>query len=116
MRVAHKIWLENNGKAFGEGPYELLKRVEKSNSLHQAAIEMEMSYSKAWKLIQTMEKRLGFVLLDKKIGGPSGGGSHLTPKAKELMKRYGRFGKDIGKAIEKIYQKHFGSMKEKAWE
>jgi molybdate transport system regulatory protein len=116
MRVAHKIWLENNGKAFGEGPYELLKRVEKSNSLHQAAIEMEMSYSKAWKLIQTMEKRLGFVLLDKKIGGPSGGGSHLTPKAKELMKRYGRFEKDIGKAIEKIYQKHFGSMKEKAWE
>jgi molybdate transport system regulatory protein len=107
MKVAFKIWLENNGKAFGEGPCELLKRVGKSNSLHQAAIEMEMSYSKAWKLIQTMEKRLGFVLLDKKIGGPSGGGSHLTPKAKELMKRYGRFEKDVGSAIEKIYQKHF---------
>jgi molybdate transport system regulatory protein len=107
MKVAHKIWLDNTGKAFGEGPYELLKRVEKSNSLHQAAIEMEMSYSKAWKLIQTMEKRLRFALLDKKIGGPSGGGSHLTPKAKELMKRYGRFEKDVGEAIEKIFQKHF---------
>jgi molybdate transport system regulatory protein len=116
MKVAYKIWLDHYGKAFGEGPHELLVRVERTNSLHRAAHQMGMSYSKAWKLIQTMEKRLGFVLLDKKIGGPSGGGSHLTPKAKELMKRYGRFEKDVGKAIEKIYQKHFGSMKEKAWE
>jgi len=113
MKVAYKIWLDHYGKAFGEGPYELLERVEKTNSLHRAAHQMGMSYSKAWKLIQTMEKRLGFVLLDKKIGGPSGGGSQVTPKAKDLMKRYVRFEKDVGKAIEKIYQKHFGSMKGK---
>ena len=74
MKVACKIWLDHNGKVFGEGPYELLKRVEKTNSLHEAAHQMGMSYSKAWKLIQTMEKRLGFFLLDKKIGGLSGWG------------------------------------------
>jgi molybdate transport system regulatory protein len=68
-----------------------------------------MSYSKAWKLIQTMEKRLGFSLLDKKIGGLSGGGSRVTPKGKELMKRYEQFEKEVKKAIEKVYQKHFGS-------
>jgi molybdate transport system regulatory protein len=109
MKVTYKIWLDNNGKAFGEGPYELLKRVEKTNSLHEAAYQMRMSYSKAWKLIQTMEKRLGFSLLDKKIGGLSGGGSQVTPKGKELMKRYGQFEKEARKAIEKVYQKHFGS-------
>jgi molybdate transport system regulatory protein len=70
---------------------------------------MGMSYSKAWKLIQTMEKRLGFSLLDKKIGGLSGGGSQVTPKGKELMKRYGRFEKEARRAVEKTYQKHFGS-------
>ena len=84
MKVACKIWLDHNGKAFGEGPYELLKRVEKTNSLHEAAHQMGMSYSKAWKLIQTMEKRLGFSLLDKKVGGLSGGGSQVTPKGKDL--------------------------------
>jgi molybdate transport system regulatory protein len=109
MKVAYKIWLDHSGKAFGEGPHELLKRVEKTNSLHEAAHQMGMSYSKAWKLIQTMEKRLGFVLLDKKIGGPSGGGSQVTPKGKDLMKRYEQFEKDARKAIEKVYQKHFGS-------
>ena len=110
MKVAYKIWLDNNGKAFGEGPYELLKRVEKYKfSSPGGPSRWSMSYSKAWKLIQTMEKRLGFVLLDKKIGGSSGGGSQVTPKAKDLMKRYERFEKDAKEAIEKIYRKHFGN-------
>ena len=109
MKGACKIWLDHHGKAFGEGPYQLLKRVEKTNSLHEAAHQMGMAYSKAWKLIQTMEKRLGFALLDKKIGGLSGGGSQVTSKGKELMKRYGQFEKEAKKAIENAYQKHFGS-------
>jgi molybdate transport system regulatory protein len=88
MKVTCKIWLDHNGKAFGEGPYELLKRVKKTGSLHQAANQMRMSYSKAWKLIQTMEKRLGFSLLNKKIGGLSGGGSRVTPKSKEIIEYY----------------------------
>ena len=115
MKVACKIWLDHHGKAFGEGPCELLKRVEKTNSLHEAAHQMDMSYSKAWKLIQTMEKRLGFPLLDKKIGGLSGGGSRVTPKGKDLMERYGRFHKDVKEALEKIYLKHFGQKRGKTW-
>jgi molybdate transport system regulatory protein len=114
VKVAYKIWLDNHGKAFGEGPHELLQQVEHTHSLHQAAHQMGMSYSKAWKLIQTMERRLGFVLLDKKIGGPSGGGSRVTSKGKDLLKRYERFERDARRAIERAYQKHFGSMKERA--
>ena len=116
MKVVCKIWLDHHGKAFGEGPFELLKRVEKTNSLHEAAHQMGMSYSKAWKLIQLMEKRLGFLLLDKKVGGRSGGGSQITPGAKDLMKRYGRFERDAKEAVERIYQRHFGSMRGKSWE
>jgi molybdate transport system regulatory protein len=107
MKVAYKIWLDNHGKAFGEGPHELLKQVELTSSLHQAAHQMGMSYSKAWKLIQTMEKRLGFVLLDKKIGGPSGGGSRVTSKGKDLLNRYERFEREARRAIERAYLKHF---------
>lgn len=110
MKVAYKVWLENNGKVFGEGPYELLKRVEKTHSLHRAANEMGMSYSKAWRLIKTIEERLGFSLLDRRIGGPSGGGSEVTYDGKKLMKHYEKFQLDIKDAIEKIYLKHFRSI------
>jgi molybdate transport system regulatory protein len=116
MKVAFKVWLDHNGKAFGDGPYELLKRVEKTDSLNEAAHQMGMSYSKAWKLIQTMEKRLGFPLLHKKVGGLSGGGSQVTPKGKDLMKRYERFRSDVERALEKLYQRHFGSTRGGAWE
>ena len=110
LRVGCKIWLDNGGKAFGEGPCELLKRVGKTNSLHEAAHQMGMAYSKAWKLIQMIEKRLGVTLLDREIGGLSGGGSHLTPVAKEFLKRYEGFIKEAREAVEEVYQKHFGGQ------
>jgi molybdate transport system regulatory protein len=58
MKVTYKVWLDQDGKAFGNGPSELLKRVEKTGSLHQAANQMGMSYSKAWCLIRTLEESL----------------------------------------------------------
>ncbi|MDP2970188.1 MAG: LysR family transcriptional regulator [Deltaproteobacteria bacterium] len=107
MKLAYKLWLDSNGKAFGDGPYELLKRVKKTNSLRQAAFQMSMSYSKAWRLIRTLEQRLGFPLLERKVGGHSGGGSRVTPQARTLMQKYGRFRKDVKEALERIYQRHF---------
>jgi molybdate transport system regulatory protein len=110
IKAAYKIWFsKNDEKAFGRGPCELLRRVEKTNSLNQAAHQMHMSYNKAWRLIRLMEKRLGFPLLDKKIGGQSGGGSWVTPRAKDFIERYERFEMDAMRAIEKAYRKHFGS-------
>ena len=107
MRVLYRVWLDNNGKAFGEGPYRLLKGVERLGSLHQAAMEMKMSYRKAWLTVNACEERLGFALIDRKTGGASGGGSHLTVKGKNFVKRYEEFRRETNKAIERIYRKHF---------
>jgi len=111
MKIGYKIWLDNHGKAFGDGPYELLRRVKKLKSLHQAANQMGMSYSKAWRLIQTLEQRLGFALLERKVGGESGGGSRVTSQGKELMKRYNHFQKDVKTSLKKIYRTHFNFEK-----
>jgi len=111
MKVGYKVWLDNHGKAFGDGPYELLKRVETLMSLHRAANQMGMSYSKAWGLIQTLEERLGFPLLIRKVGGSSGGGSKVTSRGKDLMSHYERFRRDVEKGLVKIYDKHFGPRK-----
>jgi molybdate transport system regulatory protein len=115
MKIAYKVWLDNNGKAFGDGPYELLRRVEEAKSLHQAANQMGMAYSKAWRLIQTLEDRLGFALLERRVGGKSGGGSRVTPNARDLMKHYRQFQKDVKKAMERIYRNHFGEMAKEVW-
>jgi molybdate transport system regulatory protein len=111
MRIGYKVWLDNKGKAFGDGPYELLKRVDKTHSLHRAAKEIGMAYSKAWRLIGAMEKRLGFLLIERKVGGQSGGGSRITPQVINLMNHYEGFRKDAEKGLEKIYRKHFNLWK-----
>ena len=106
MRVGYKIWLSNNGKAFGEGPYLLLQGIAKTGSLRQAAIEMGMSYRKAWGILKECEKKLGFTLIERKVGGSSGGYSKITPSGHELMKHYGQFCDDIKKSIDNAFHKN----------
>ena len=108
MKIMYKVWLDCDGKAFGEGPDRLLQRVETTGSLHKAAAEMKMSYRKAWLMLRAMEQRLGFTLLERKVGGVSGGGSQLTPAAREIMKRYEAFRKEVEGALQEIYTRHFG--------
>jgi molybdate transport system regulatory protein len=93
MRIMYKIWLDCDGKAFGDGPYQLLRLVDKTGSLRKAAAEMNMSYRKAWLMLNTMEERLGFALLDRKVGGVAGGGSV--------------FRKDVEANLQALYQKYF---------
>jgi molybdate transport system regulatory protein len=111
MKVAYKVWLDHRGKAFGDGPHELLKRVDRTKSLHRAANQMGMAYSNAWRLILTIEKRLGFALIERKVGGRSGGGSRVTPRGKELMKQYRLFQKEVKTSLERIYRLHFSSRR-----
>jgi molybdate transport system regulatory protein len=110
MKVAYKIWLDNDGKAFGEGPYRLLKQIEKTGSLHQAAMDLGISYRKAWVTLHTMEEKLGFVLVDRKIGGHSGGGSRITAAGEEFIKHYEAFRDEAKAVIEGLYEKHFASI------
>ena len=108
MKLAYKVWLDNEGKAFGEGPYRLLRLVEKTGSLHQAAMEMKMSYRKAWLTLRAIEERLGFALLERHTGGHSGGGSTITPRGADFLRAYEAFRTDVEEALENVYRKHFG--------
>src|SRR5665648_1205553 len=86
LKLRYNFWLEKNEKkTFGDGPLDILHRVEKTGSLRQAAEEINMSYSQAWNLMKDLEKRLGFNLLKRKVGGERGGGSEITEEAGKVM-------------------------------
>ncbi|KMT22742.1 winged helix-turn-helix domain-containing protein [Clostridium cylindrosporum] len=107
MKAMYKLWLDNDGKVFGKGPFILLTEVEKCGSLSEAAKNIGMSYNKAHSLIKSIEKKLETKLLIKKIGGVNGGSSTLTPEAKKLMNSYSNFTKDCEEYIDKCYKEHF---------
>ncbi len=103
-QVKSKIWIEQEGvKIFGDGPWDILTRVERTGSLRQAAAEIKMSYSQAWRLLRTIEKKLGYPLLEKQTGGSGGGYSRLTSRAESLTKAYGRFRAEADRNQQKLY-------------
>ena len=97
MELKVKIWLasEAGEGLLGEGRYRLLRQVDECKSLQEAAKKLKISYRKAWGDIRTMEKRLGFELVDKKRGGKGGGESTLTEKAKKILAVYGQAKEDV---------------------
>lgn len=108
LKLGYKIWIEKDGeKVFGDGPLDILHRVERTGSLRQAAEEISMSYSQAWNLMKDLEKRLGFNLLKRKVGGESGGGSQLTEQAREIMMKFEMFHERADQSLNSLYKKIF---------
>lgn len=103
-----RFWIAESGeKVFGRGPCILLKTVNRLGSLNKAAKELNMSYSKAWSIIDRAEKLLGFSLLERETGGTDGGGSYLTSKGKNIIRAYEGFCKEAEESVEEIFKKHF---------
>ncbi len=90
MKSATRVTIHdtNGEKFFGEGPYRLLRAVDRLGSLRAAALSMEMAYSKAVKLVQNAEEALGFPLTERAIGGRDGGGSRLTTVCRTFLAKY----------------------------
>lgn len=99
---------DNNEKFFGEGPYRLLRGIEKTGSLRATAMDMGMSYTKALKLINNAEKELGFRFTTRVVGGKSGGGSCLTDEGREWLDKYEKYKEACLKENERIYQEIYG--------
>lgn len=89
---------------------EILQLVEKTNSLQTAASTMEMSYSKAWKIVRAAEKELGFKLMDRRVGGVGGGSSQLTERGKDFVTRYEHFYLESCEATDVLFKKYFGDF------
>ena len=89
-KINVKLTLYNEDYSFGNGLYRLLLLIDEYKSVNRACKEMRMAYSKAYKMIIRSEKDLNCKLLVGKIGGKGGGGSELTPEARELLTIYER--------------------------
>ena len=109
MEPVTKItFTDDNGiKFFGEGPCRLLGFVEKTGSLRAAAMEMEMAYSKASKILKQAESSLGFALTTRSTGGKDGGGSTLTPEGKQWLRQYEAYRDACIKANRELYRQYF---------
>lgn len=102
MEIKTKFWIENKGEVvLGSGKAALLMAVDRLGSIQRAAEEFGMSYRHAWGAIKKIERRVGFKIVETKLGGKDGGGAKLTPRGKAFIEMTDSLLKDLQAIVEK---------------
>ncbi len=83
----------------GPGKIRLLELVRETGSISAAGRAMDMSYRRAWLLIDSLNSTFGQPVVQTKLGGKGGGAANLTEFGDELVSRYRSMEKKAGKAI-----------------
>jgi molybdate transport system regulatory protein len=76
------------GQAIGHGKIRLLEAVRDYGSISAAGRTMDMSYRRAWLLIDELNRLFGEAVVKTKHGGPAGGGAELTALGHRLIHHY----------------------------
>ncbi|MBD0822983.1 winged helix-turn-helix domain-containing protein [Aestuariibaculum marinum] len=85
-KIKSRIWIEHEDNVLlGEGRVQLLKAIDDTGSLSKAAKSLNISYKKAWDLIDSVNKSAKKPVTINSIGGKGGGGAELTEYGKSLI-------------------------------
>ena len=88
-KVPGKLWVECGGERFfGAGRIELLQLIDETGSINKAAQRMDMSYKRAWEIVNAFNKHATQPMVVKHAGGKKGGGSSITSEARLLIGFY----------------------------
>lgn len=87
------------GVAFGPGRAQLLEGIRDTGSISAAGRRMKMSYSRAWGLVEAMNREFRRPLVASAKGGASHGGAVLTPLGEEVLRRYRRMEAAAARAV-----------------
>lgn len=107
MHPTANLFLECDEIFFGPGIAQFLMLIEHNGSMQTACRQMNMSYSKGWKIIKAAETQLGYPLLITRSGGAEVGFSQLTPKTKDFLNRFLSMEKELNEKTEELFMKYF---------
>ncbi|QLG44634.1 winged helix-turn-helix domain-containing protein [Costertonia aggregata] len=100
-KIKSRIWIEVDDKVLlGEGRVQLLKAIRNLGSLSKAAKELNMSYKKAWMLVDSINKSAKEPVVISTTGGKNGGGAIVTPYGSSLIKAFEKINKNCWKYLD----------------
>ena len=105
--IAKLVLVENGEGFFGPGVRDLLLNIDKEKSVKAACESMQISYSKAWKIIRNVEKAMGETAVIRIHGGSEGGSASLSDSCRMLLERYMRAEARSKEAIRTILDEEF---------
>jgi molybdate transport system regulatory protein len=88
----------------GPGKIQLLENIRECGSISAAGRAMEMSYKRAWDLVDEINRICRQTAVEPQTGGKNGGGAVLTPFGLSLVKRYRKIERDAARAVRRELQ------------
>ncbi|MBF0562140.1 MAG: winged helix-turn-helix domain-containing protein [Alphaproteobacteria bacterium] len=76
--------------AIGPGKVALLEAVDRCGSITAAAKDLDMSYRRAWLLLDAMNRAFCEPVIDTSFGGKRGGGTKLSATGRTVLDIYRR--------------------------
>jgi len=74
--------------AIGPGKIKLLELIAQSGSISAAGRAMNMSYRRAWMLIDSLNRSFRSAVVETQLGGTRGGGAALSALGHDVIARY----------------------------
>lgn len=95
-KIRSRIWIDIDDTPYlGEGRILLLEQILKHGSITKGAEAINMSYRKAWQLVENMNKTAPVPLVEKRLGGAKGGGAEVTEEGKRVIKEFHQFQEEL---------------------
>ena len=85
----------------GPGKIQLLENIEACGSISAAGRAMDMSYKRAWDLVDEINRICRQAAVKRQTGGRNGGGAMLTPFGVSLVVRYRKIEREATNAAHK---------------
>jgi molybdate transport system regulatory protein len=95
-----RIDLDPEGR-IGPGKIQLLEQIHACGSISAAGRAMDMSYKRAWDLVDEINRICRHPAVARQTGGKNGGGAALTPFGLSLVARYRKIERDAASAVRK---------------
>jgi molybdate transport system regulatory protein len=95
-----RIDLDAEGR-IGPGKIQLLENIQACGSISAAGRAMDMSYKRAWDLVDEINRICRQSAVERQTGGKNGGGAILTPLGISLVARYRKIERTAASAVRK---------------
>lgn len=94
-----------NGLRLGAGKVRLLQLVAETGSISAAARAMDMSYRRAWLLIEELNEMFNAPVVETAAGGSGGGGAKITEHGARLIAYFSELQKEADALVKAKFAK-----------